>query len=100
MDWKKISSGWTLRHFLIVLLCGIGLAAISWDWTVIKTMISSVAYFCLALALAGFGQYAYTSINFVQEKDSRILGYMFLGSCLIIFGTMLSYYYISNGALP
>jgi len=98
-DWKKVQE-WLLRNFLVALLCTIGLMAISWDWAVVKTMIATVAYACLAIALSGFAVYTYTKIDFIEKGETKFLGQIFIGICLLILGNMLSYFYTSNGVLP
>lgn len=75
---------WILRHWFPVALIFAMLASLDFERETLRVIASCVVYFCTTLILAGLGVFAFTSVNFIQERDTNAIAKIFLGTCLLV----------------
>lgn len=75
---------WILRHWFVVLLFVVALIFIGFERETLRTLATCFVYACTAIILSGIAVYAYTSVDFIQERNTDAIAKIYLGTCLLI----------------
>lgn len=75
---------WLYRHWFPALLAVAMLAFLNFERETLRVVATIAIYFCTTLVLAGLGVFAFTSVNFIQERDTNAIAKIFLGTCLLV----------------
>ncbi len=75
---------WILRHWFVVVLFVLSLLCIGFERETLRTLATCFVYGCAVIFLSGIAVYAYTSVDFIHERNTDAIAKIYLGTCLLI----------------
>ncbi len=74
---------WCKRHALLTILVLLALMYIGFERETLRTLATCFIYACAVVIFSGITTYAYTTVNFIQERNTDAIAKIYLGNCLL-----------------
>ena len=91
---KKEAWDFVKRHTILIGFGALLLYLLSPSLPEIRTLLLLGVLECFAIFMSGFAQWVFTKINFVQARETRILGHIFIGVHLLFGLCIFGVYFV------